>query len=200
MGGMSTNDSPADLDLETRNGWPDELRLFLDRHPREAWPPRADLGGVTRFWLDIHDGFRGFGDKLGSATGQFREGLVTPTHFRSWFAPRLEMFLSHLNGHHQIEDHQYFPLFVAAEPRLQRGFEVLESDHAVIHAAMDQVVEAANGFLRVDPGETDRLRFAGDEYAGASDRLLAMLTRHLGDEEDLIVPLILERGEGDLGI
>ncbi len=30
--------------------------------------------------------------------------------------------------------------------------------------------------------------------------LVAMLARHLEDEEDLIVPLILERGEGAFGI
>jgi hypothetical protein len=44
------------------------------------------------------------------------------------------------------------------------------------------------------------MRFAGEAYAEASNRLLAMLDRHLTDEEDLIVPLILERGEADLGL
>ncbi len=191
---------PAPLDLETRTGWPDELRLFLDRFPRDTWPPREKIGAVTKFWLDIHDGFRGFAGKLDAATVEFREGRVTPAHFQSWFAPRIDMFLSHLNGHHQIEDHQYFPIFVTAEARLKRGFEVLENDHAVIHAAMDRLVETANGFLAVPRDNTDRLRFAGDAYAAASDRLLRLLDRHLGDEEDLIVPLILERGESDLGI
>jgi hypothetical protein len=187
-------------DLETRTGWPDELRLFLDRFPRSSWPPRPQIGAVAKFWLDIHDGFRGFAGKLNAATGEFREQRVTPAHFRSWFAPRLDMFLSHLNGHHQIEDYQYFPLFVAAEGRLKRGFDILENDHAVIHAAMDRLVDTANGFLRVAPDDADRLRHAGDAYADASDRLLLMLGRHLDDEEDLIVPLILERGERDLGL
>lgn len=191
---------PAIFALETRTGWPDELRLFLDRFPRASWPPRTEIGAVAKFWLDIHDGFRGFAGKLSTATGEFREQRVTPTHFRSWFAPRLDMFLSHLNGHHQIEDHQYFPLFVAAESRLKRGFDVLENDHAVIHAAMDRLVETANGFLTIAPEDSDRLRFAGDAYTQASDRLMVMLGRHLDDEEDLIVPLILERGERGLGL
>ncbi len=191
---------PAPLDLATRTGWPDELRLFLDRFPRATWPPRREIGAVAKFWLDIHDGFRGFADKLGVATGEFREQRVTPAHFRAWFAPRLDMFLSHLNGHHQIEDYQYFPLFVAAEARLKHGFDVLENDHAVIHAAMDRLVETANGFLRLAPEDADGLRFAGDAYTQASDRLLVMLGRHLDDEEDLIVPLILARGEHDLGL
>lgn len=197
MGVMSDS---ARFDLDTRTGWPDELRLFLDRFPRASWPPRREIGAVAKFWLDIHDGFRGFAGKLDAATGEFREGRVTPTHFRSWFAPRLDMFLSHLDGHHRIEDYQYFPLFVAAEGRLKRGFEVLESDHAVIHAAMDRLVDTANGFLTVAADDADRLRFAGDAYADASDRLLRLLDRHLDDEEDLIVPLIIERGEHDLGL
>ena len=191
---------PAPLDLATRTGWPDELRLFLDRFPRAGWPPRAEIGAVAKFWLDIHDGFRGFAGKLGTATGEFREGRVTPVHFRTWFAPRLDMFLSHLDGHHRIEDHQYFPLFVAAEERLKRGFDILENDHAVIHAAMDRLAETANGFLTVAPDDKDGLRFAGDAYAQASDRLMVMLGRHLDDEEDLIVPIILARGEHDLGL
>jgi hypothetical protein len=191
---------PAIFDLETRTGWPDELRLFLDRFPRADWPPRAEIGAVAKFWLDIHDGFRGFAGKLTAATVEFREQRVTPTHFRSWFAPRLDMFLSHLNGHHQIEDYEYFPLFVTAESRLKRGFDILENDHAVIHAAMDRLVETANGFLAVAPDDGDRLRYAGDAYAQASDRLMTMLGRHLDDEEDLIVPVILARGERDLGL
>ena len=44
------------LDLDTRTGWPDELRLLLDRFPRVVWPDHVNLGQVARFWLDIHDG------------------------------------------------------------------------------------------------------------------------------------------------
>ena len=192
--------TPDLFDLDTRTGWPDELRLFLDRFPRSSWPPREQIGPLTRFWLDIHDGFRSFAGKLAAATGDFREQRVTPAHFRSWFAPRIDMFLSHLEGHHQIEDYQYFPLFVAAEGRLKRGFDVLEGDHAVIHAEMNRLAEAAHSFLAVAPEDADGLRFAGDAYADASERLFELLDRHLADEEDLIVPVILARGESDLGL
>jgi hypothetical protein len=37
-------------------------------------------------------------------------------------------------------------------------------------------------------------------YAGASGLLLKGLMRHLDDEEDLIVPFILDRGEDALGV
>jgi hypothetical protein len=44
------------------------------------------------------------------------------------------------------------------------------------------------------------MRYAADDYATAADRLMAMLDRHLGDEEDLVIPLFLDRGEEELGM
>jgi hypothetical protein len=93
-----------------------------------------------------------------------------------------------------------FPLFNAAEPRLVRGFDVLETDHGTIHAVMEQMADAANTFMRTEPSESDRMRYAADDYATAADRLMAMLDRHLGDEEDLVIPLFLDRGEEGLGM
>jgi hypothetical protein len=48
--------------------------------------------------------------------------------------------------------------------------------------------------------EIPTLRRCGDDYADASGLLLKGLVRHLDDEEDLIVPLILDRGEDALGV
>ena len=48
--------------------------------------------------------------------------------------------------------------------------------------------------------DTDVLRTSGDAYMAASDKLLRQLAQHLGDEEDLIVPLILDRTEAALGV
>ena len=44
----------------------------------------------------------------------------------------------------------------------------------------------------------DARRAAADLYANASDRLVAGLMRHLDDEEDPIVPVILDQGERKL--
>ena len=190
----------ADLNLDTRAGWPDDLRLYLERYPRPVWPSHANLGEMARFWLEIHGGFRRLGGALETGTRDFREGRIPAEEFRAWLAPRLQTLLSHLHGHHQIEDYQFFPLFSAAEPRLVRGFEVLERDHEQIHATIVAVVESANALVRAAPADLDLIRGAGDAYARNSDELLRRLDRHLGDEEDLIIPLILDRGEAALGI
>ena len=188
------------LDLDIRCGWPDDLRLFLDRYPRDVWSSHANLGERIRFWLGVHGGFRDVGASLQSATLDFREGLVTPERFRHWFAPRLRYLLSHLHTHHQIEDLEYFPILTAAEPRLAKGFETLETDHHAIHETIAALAEAANAFLSIEANDRDRLLLVGDCYADASDKLIKQLMRHLDDEEDLIVPLVLDRGEGPLGI
>lgn len=191
---------PNPFDLETRLGWPDQLLVLLKQYPREVWPNHPNLGRLARFWLDIHKGFRDYAAMLQSSAGEFREGLVTPERFRAQFAPRLQVFLSHLEGHHQIEDFQFFPRFGAAEPRLLRGFEVLETDHEAIHGAMERLVLTANAFMQAPSTDTDRMRYAGDDFVGSAERLIAMLARHLDDEEDLIVPLILDRSEEGLGL
>ena len=188
------------LDLDARQGWPADLRLLFDHYPREVWTGHANLGPMARFWLQIHDGFRDLGGSLATATTEFREGRLSVKEFRPWLAPRLQTMLTHLHGHHQIEDHQFFPLFSAAEPRLVRGFEVLELDHELIHATIVELVGSANAFLQAEANDRDAVKRAGDRYAEANDLLLRKLKRHLEDEEDLIIPLILDRTEGELGI
>lgn len=187
-------------DLDSRLGWPNELRFLLDRYPREQWTRHANLGSMARFWLERHAMFRELGGALNAATTKFREGTVTPQEFQAWFAPRLQFFLQQLHAHHHIEDAHYFPVFREAEARLARGFEVLEKDHEVLHQGILKSVDSANEFLHALAAGTDRRRLTGDEYAEVNTDLLKKMLRHLDDEEDLIVPLILDRGEAKLGV
>lgn len=186
--------------LDTRTGWTEELRFLLARYPRDVWQGHANLGMMARFWLERHDMFRELGGALQDATKQFRAGTVPPEQFQAWFVPRLQFFLQQLQAHHHVEDQHYFPIFRAAEKRLARGFEVLDSDHEVLHQAIMKSVEAANEFLRSMQAAGDAKLFAADRHGEASDELLRKMLRHLEDEEDLIVPLILDRGERELGV
>jgi len=189
-----------DLALDTRAGWPADLRLLIDRYPREVWTGHANLGQMAQFWLQRHDMFREIGAALSDATTAFRDGTATAEDFRAWFPPRLQFLLQQLHAHHQVEDLHYFPVFQAAEARLARGFDVLEADHRVIHEAIMGTVDSANAFIARDAADAGALRAAGERYAVAGGALLDKLTRHLADEEDLIIPLILDRGEAALGV
>jgi hypothetical protein len=188
------------LALARRNGWPQEMRVLVERYPREQWQGHANLGEMARFWLSRHDMFRELATMIREIETQFRDGTLAPAEFPRQFVPRLQFLLQQLGVHHQIEDLHYFPIFRAADERLARGFDVLEGDHHAIHADMDAAVSTANALLRALSGDADALRRCGDDYAAASGALLGGLIRHLDDEEDLIVPLILDRGEDALGV
>jgi hemerythrin HHE cation binding domain-containing protein len=189
----------GNLDLARRNGWPEDLRVLITRFPREQWEGHANLGEMARFWLARHAMFRELSANIEQVTASFLNGGVTAADFPGQLVPRLQFLLSQLNVHHQIEDLHYFPIFKAAEERLTRGFDVLEGDHHAIHADMAATAETANALLRALADKSDA-RKQGDEYALASGTLIKGLIRHLDDEEDLIVPLILDRGEDALGV
>jgi hypothetical protein len=195
----STDDTET-LALARRSGWPEDLRVLLARFPREQWEGHANLGAMARFWLSRHAMFRELSGMIADIAAQFRAGAMPAAEFQRQLVPRLQFLLSQLRVHHQIEDQHYFPIFRAADARLARGFDVLEGDHHHIHADMAATSETANALLRALSSDADALRRCGDAYARASGALLTGLIRHLDDEEDLIVPLILERGEQALGV
>jgi hemerythrin-like domain-containing protein len=193
----------ADLDalaLARRSGWPDDLRVLLARFPREQWNVHPNLGEMARFWLSRHAMFRELSGAIEQIAALFRAGKLPPEEFARKFVPRLQFMLDQLNVHHQIEDLHYFPIFRAADERLARGFDVLEDDHHHIHADMARTAETATALLRSLQGGGDTVRRCGDNYADASGVFLKGLVRHLDDEEDLIVPLILDRSEEALGV
>ncbi|MCX2723801.1 hemerythrin domain-containing protein [Roseibium salinum] len=187
--------------LDKRDGLPEEWLYLLKEYPRERWASSRNLGPLTEFWLARHNGFRQLGRSLDDLLVKFREGKMPVKQFGGTFAPRLQQFLSELHHHHMIEDEHYFPVFMAAEKRLVAGFELLENDHELIHHRIETVIGSANKLLgRLREGNRDKIRRASDDYAATSSTLVTGLMRHLDDEEDLIVPLILDRGEHDLGL
>ena len=183
-----------------RSGLPEDLRELLARYPRSDWGHHRNLGDMARFWLQRHAMFREFGAMLQTSVGDWREGRIETEGFVRFFMPRLNRFLGELEGHHSIEDHHYFPVFRAAEPKLARGFDLLDSDHHVIHDALHANAHAANALIAALADGGEAVPRAGDAHADENTKLIAMLMRHLEDEEDLIIPVILDRGEVELGI
>ncbi len=186
------------LSIETREGLPDEWLFLREKYPRDTWMANSDLGEHARFWLSIHRHFRMMGAHLQSQSDTYREGLIDAGTFRQTMAPRLQQFLQTLDHHHRIEDGVFFPKFMAAEKRLIKGIELLEEDHHVIDAEVHNMVEIANKLLQSDPANSDQLKRNGEAFANCSERIVALLGRHLDDEEDIVVPLMLDRNEIEL--
>ena len=188
-----------DLALDSRSGLPDELAYLRPLYARNGWRTHSNFGDLANFWLHVHDSLRREGNNLRQATADFREGRLGPNEYRRTFAPGLERFLGHLNGHHQIEDRVYFPRFRALDARMAAGFDLLDSDHQQIHGALLESAQGANRFLTAFDQGSETVARQGEAYAAGADRLLSLLFRHLADEEDLIIPAMLHHGERQVG-
>ena len=180
----------ADTALASRKGLPPGFDTLLRAHPRDGWEAHPEFGALTRFWLERHLGFRAILDRLRSEAEAAMQGDLDPQAHARHLSRLGGMFLDGLHGHHSIEDQVYFPKLIRLAPPLARGFAILDDDHHRLHEELDAFAAAANGVLR---GEAE----VGPLSDGLS-RMSRFLDRHLTDEEDLVVPVILEVGEGRL--
>ena len=185
----------SNLPLAHRTGLPDEIAYLRSTHPKSQWQAHANYGELAAFWLHIHDSLRAHGAEVAQVAEDFREGRYDAMGFQRAFVPRLNQFLQHLNGHHQIEDQAYFPKFRALDRRMEAGFDLLAHDHEVIHERLIASAQAAQRMLDSLSRSADDQRGATNVYSGHAEQLLILLMQHLADEEDLVIPAMLEHGE-----
>lgn len=184
-------------DLTERDGWPEPLRVLLADYPRDGWAAHPNFSGLVEFWLDRHLMFR----RLNTLLRDDVEAMLDRKLDARDYAGRLSryggMLINQLHGHHQIEDHHYFPQLVGLDGRLEQGFQVLDKDHHAMDGILNRFAEKANavlGALEQPAALTNATGRFRDEVI-SFDR---MLDRHLQDEEELIVPVILKHGPGGL--
>ena len=134
---------------------------------------------------------------LATIADEYRAGRQAALQLAIVAAPRLRGLIAAMHGHHRIEDVEYFHTFRRTEPRLARGFDLLEQEHAELNADVDAALTAL-GELRAaaehaaQAGAAATLGLAAQRYVEITERLCERLLRHLRDEEDLVVPLLLE--------
>ncbi|MBK1634658.1 hemerythrin domain-containing protein [Rhodovulum adriaticum] len=178
-------------DLTARTGLPDALRTLLQDHPRDLWESHENFDGLTRFWMERHMMFRRLLAGMTTRTEALLDGNIAPERARHGLGQQAQMLLSQLHAHHRIEDVHYFPRLSALEPGLQHGFEILDHDHHALDEKLHALADATNRLLRAEPIRlTDRAGALHGELAGFS----RFLDRHLLDEEELVVPIILKNG------
>jgi hemerythrin HHE cation binding domain-containing protein len=186
------------LSADSSGNWPGELLFLLERHPRTSWP--IARSATVAFWLDVHNRLRRDAAGLDAAGDEYRGGRLSPAQLAVVAAPRLRGLVAAMQGHHQIEDFEYFPEFRRAEPRLATGFDRLEREHALLSRSVDAALAALAELhavveRRAEPATAATLKLAAQRYVDAAATLSADLLRHLHDEENLVVPLLLERGD-----
>lgn len=179
--------------LETRAGLPDALRVLLADYPRPLWEADAGFDGLIRFWLDRHLMFRRLLSDMTKDTQGFMDGRIGFDTYAGRLSRTGSGFVQHLHGHHQIEDAHYFPKLAGLDTRISTGFDILDADHHALDGHLGQFVELANAVFQ-DSDDTDA---AGRFHTGLLG-LAGFLDRHLTDEEDLIVPVLLKFGSAGL--
>ncbi|MDJ0993110.1 MAG: hemerythrin domain-containing protein [Dinoroseobacter sp.] len=171
--------------METRAGLPDALRVLIAEYPRTGWEQHRNFNELVRFWLSRHVMFRQLLARLQAETESYMDRQVG----FDTYAPRLSQLagtlLNELHIHHHVEDDQYFPKLAGIDARITRGFELLDADHHAMDGVIHRAADAANAALRSRDGGPFL-----DEL-GTFGRLL---DRHLVDEEELVVPVILSSG------
>lgn len=185
-----------ELQLETRAGLPDALSFLLEEYPRDAWQQDQGFHGLVSFWLDRHVLFRNIVAAMREQTLQVLDRQIDTQHYAGQLSRYARLFVGQLHGHHHIEDSHFFPLLMERESKLKSGFAMLDADHHELDRQLAEFTDAAN--LIFEPqSDSQRLTAAG-QFDGVLARLDNLLDRHLLDEEDLIVPLILKYGSDDL--
>ncbi len=181
------------MKLGIRQGLPEDLLFLTGRHPREFWRGRSALAN--------HDYFRALIGRIGDHLTRLRDSGETSYDSGPVLRCHIGSLLGSLDGHHRVEDHHYFPMFQRAEPRLIRGFEILDADHHMIHDAIDEPAATTQDSLRrlgqAEGVMTGDQRRAVNDLAAAVNRIAPILRQHLADEEDIVIPLILERVRDD---
>lgn len=178
---MAASIEPA-LKLAQRNGLPDALRVLLQDVPKESWERHPKFSGLVQFWLERHLMFRQLVEMLDQDAKLAVDRKIDPQTHKARVSRLGGMLVQQLHGHHQIEDHEYFPKLIQLDTRLTRGFEILDSDHHDLDGLLARFVAQANAVLNGgEPGA----------FLKEVQGFTPFLDRHLTDEEELIVPVIL---------
>lgn len=177
--------------IETRKGLPEHLRVLADRYPRAEWRGHMNFNDLTSFWLERHLMFRQVLDKVIGDTQAHLDGKALR------YGPELSrytgFFLDQLHGHHQIEDQHYFPQFMAMDKRLEQAFDILDADHHALDHHLNSLADHTNQVLRaLQQGQ--KARDEAGRLLAAQEGFKTFLDRHLMDEEEIIVPIVLEYG------
>jgi len=180
----------ADVDIRTE-GLPSEMKILLADYPREQWESHEGFKDLTKQWLGAHQMFRRVTSTLRTDAERYLDQKISADDYVAKLSFRGGSLVSSLHGHHGWEDHSYFPELSAADPRFDKGLEILEKDHAVLDEVLHQFTNTANQLIRRVSIDHSSARDETAALHGVATTIETLLQRHLGDEEELAVPIIL---------
>lgn len=177
------------LALADRPGLPDALRVLAEKYPRADWEGHHNFTQLTRFWLDRHMMFRRAMGDLVETNQAMLDAKIDAERAKHQLARVGQFMLQELHGHHTIEDQHYFPVLEKQDKRLVRGFKMLDKDHHALDETLAQFAAGANALLQA---KGRGVMAEGETFAKTLAGFHRFLDRHLEDEEELVVPVLLE--------
>jgi len=173
------------------NDMPTEMQTLLRDYPRDTWDAHLGFKEKTRHWLGAHRMFRQLSASVRKDTESYLDGNQDSNDFAGRLSYRGGALVGNLHGHHGWEDHSYFPELSEADPRFDAGLEVLEKDHADLDIVLDSFTRTANRTIKLIQLDEKAAREEAGKLHSVARTIEAFLQRHLTDEEELAVPIIL---------
>lgn len=183
---MNTLFKPTHIHSKLDGSW-----LYLhEQMPPQKWAALPSFGTAAT-WLGMHHSLRRGQGELDYLSREYQQGRLRWPDYRSRLLHAAELHYGHLHGHHRLEDTHHFPQMRKLEPKLARGFDVLDADHHHIEQQLYHIqtlLAALKQSEAANPALADKLAQAIEAGGGA-------LYRHLADEEDLVIPILALRAE-----
>lgn len=170
---------------------PDDMQALLGTYPRDSWDSHPGFRDKTRHWLRAHQGFRQLSEYIRLDSERYLDGDMEGVAFARRLSHTGNVLVGNLHGHHGWEDHSYFPELSAADPRFDAGLEILEKDHADLDVVLDSFTRTANRVIKLMQLDENQAREETVGLHATAQTIQAFLQRHLTDEEELAVPIIL---------
>lgn len=172
-----------------RDGLPLAIRPTLLEESKSNWQKHPRFAGKARFFMNIHRQLLDGADWLAAQSEQLLEvpqSVLRDQTRAIGLTANTGRLLSFAHGHHEIEDHGYFPQFAQLYPQLDRALSLLDGDHQVLDETL-QGVETA--IAQAGDGRDQMAQL--HSHAAA---LKKIMHRHITDEEDVIIPIFLRHG------
>ena len=158
------------MTLSNRQTLPDDMRLLLTQYPRDAWPDHPNFAASIQNWMDKSR---------------------APDDFAGRLSVYGNLLVRNLHGHHSWEDRSFFPELSAADARFDHGLDMLEADHGVLDEVLDRFTRVGNRVTKLLQLDEVQARDEAGLLLDIAVEIESYLSRHLTDEEDLVVPILL---------
>ncbi|WP_082787252.1 hemerythrin domain-containing protein [Psychrobacter sp. P11G5] len=181
----------ADEDLFTLSPRHPDSRLEMDwlflfnKLPPDQWFS-TDYAYKTSGWLKVHTNIRKRQRILTQISKGYQSGEYDWSEYRSQILKRINMHVLKLHQHHGVEDEGFFPEFIRIYPQLQAGFEILGRDHVRLDALLDKLQVQNDTLARSEVEDKALAEQLHQTLVDATD----LLSQHLTDEEDLVIPIL----------